>query len=259
MVLRLSHTHTLYKEDNSLLYSLLDEATLGTIYAPTIKLFGRTNDGRGAWMAIISSHVGDDKWAKIQKDRMSFLMNTKWNGRTYSLEKFTGLHRSAFTALQEAAQHVTFQLPNARSRVGFLLDNIVNNDPDLRAALANIRANVNNMRDDFEASISYILPVCPYAKHRARNHRNEANILSFTLKGKNESKTGVDFRWHTKEEYSRLNKEQRAELYTWQQSTIGKQTMKEARRSSATNPSKMSNKQLRSRAASLEKEISEKY
>ena len=207
MVLRLSHTHTLYKEDNSLLYSLLDEATSATIYAPTIKPFGRTNDGRSAWMAIISSHAGDDKWEKIQNDRMSFLMNTKWNGRTYSLEKFTGLHRSAFTALQEAAQHVIFQLPNARSRVGFLLDNIVNNDPDLRAALANIRANVNNMRDDFEASISYILPVCPYVKHRARNHRSGANISSFALKGKNESKTGVDFRWHTKEEYSKLNRE----------------------------------------------------
>ena len=37
MVRRLSHTHTLYKEDNNILYSLLDEATRGTIYAPTIK------------------------------------------------------------------------------------------------------------------------------------------------------------------------------------------------------------------------------
>ena len=148
------------------------------------------------------------------KDRTNLLMNVKWNGRAYSLEKFTGLHRSAYTALEEAALHVKFQLPNERSRVGYLLDNITDNDPDMRAALASIRANINNMREDFEESTKFILPVCPYIKHRSKRGGNSAQI-SGILKGKQDSKTGVDFRWHTKEEYVKLTKEQRTELYQW--------------------------------------------
>ena len=253
MIRRLSHTHTLFKEDNSLVYSLLDEATSGTIYAPTIKPYGRTNNGREAWKAIISSHAGDDKWEKIQRDRLNFIMNVKWNGRTYSLEKFTGLHRSAYTALEEAALHVNFQLPNERSRVGYLLENITNSDPDLRAALASIRANVNNMRSSFEASIKFLLPVCPYIEYKS-NNRNP-NISDFTLKGKSDSKTGVDFRWHTREEYAKLSKEQRSELYNWQKSAQGKATMKATRKSTFSNNGNMDKKQLRSKVASLEKEL----
>ena len=60
------------------------------------------------------------------------MMNTKWNGRTYSLEKFTGLHRSAYIQLEEASQHVNFQLPTEHTRVGYLIDNIQNSDPDLK-------------------------------------------------------------------------------------------------------------------------------
>ena len=121
-----------------MVYSLLDEATRGTIYAPTIKPFSRTKHGRNAWNAIVTSHAGDDKWEQVKKDKMKFLMNAKWNGRTFSLDKFTGLHRSAYVLLEEAALHVNFQLPTEHSRVGFLLDNITNNDPDLCAALASI-------------------------------------------------------------------------------------------------------------------------
>jgi len=89
LIKRLSHTHSLFKSDNNLVYSLLDVATRGTIYAPTVKPYARMKDGRSAWYAIVSSHAGDDKWEQIQKDRMRFLMSTKWNGKTYSLEKFT--------------------------------------------------------------------------------------------------------------------------------------------------------------------------
>ena len=56
-------------------------------------------------------------------------MNTKWNGRNYSLDKFVGLHRSSFVQLEEAAEHVHFQLPTQHTRVGYLIDNIENQDP----------------------------------------------------------------------------------------------------------------------------------
>ena len=115
--------------------------------------------------------------------------------------------------LEEAALHVNFQVPSQHSRVGYLLDNITNNDPDLRAALASIRVNTDGMRDDFERAVAFILPVCPYSKHKANQRRNrQAELSDVRLKGKRDSKTGVDLRRHTKEEYSKLSKEQRAEL-----------------------------------------------
>jgi len=150
-----------------------------------------------------------NQWEQMQKDKMKFIMNTKWNGRTYSLEKFTGIHRTAFVQLEEASSHVNFQLPTEHTRVGYFIDNIQNNDPDLRAALASIRINTNGMREDFEAAVTFLLPVCPYAKHRITNSDKGRNthIGDATLKGKKHSQTGVDLRWHNKAEYAKLSKE----------------------------------------------------
>ena len=102
MTKRMSYDDPLFKTDNGSVYSMLEEATRSTIYANTIKPFSRSKDGRKAWLVMVSPHNGDDKWEQLQKDKMKFLMNTTWNGKTYSLEKFTGAHRKAYVQLQEA-------------------------------------------------------------------------------------------------------------------------------------------------------------
>jgi hypothetical protein len=260
LISRLVHTDPLFKSDNASVYSLLEEATRGTIYASTIKPYATRKNGRQAWLSMISSHAGNDKWEQLQKDKIHFMMNTKWNGRSFSLEKFTGLHRSSFVQLEEAATHVPFQLPSERTRVSYLVDNIANNDPDLRAALASIRINTNGMRDNFEQAVTFLLPVCPYAKHRASNgggNQRNAQISDATLKGKQHSKTGVDLRWHTKSEYETLNKEQRVELYHWQMSKEGKAKLAKDR---LANKGKQGNvitkKQLQAKIHSLEAQLS---
>ena len=106
LIKRLTHNHPLFKSDNAAVYSMLEEASRGTIYATTIKTFSRSKNGRQAWQAMVSSHAGTDKWEGMFKERSKFLMNTKWNGRNYSLDKFTGVHRSSYVQLQEAAKHV---------------------------------------------------------------------------------------------------------------------------------------------------------
>ena len=232
LINRLTHVDPLFKSDNAMVYSLLEEATRGSVYAPTIKPFARRKDGRSAWLSMVSSHAGEDKWEQLQKDKHRFLMNTKWNGRNYSLEKFTGLHRSSFVQLQEASAHMSFQLPNEHTRVGYLIDNIENNDPDLRAAIASIRINTNGMRDDFEKSVAFLLPVDPYSKSRARNRQKNPSISEARmLKNQQQSKTGVDFRWHTPAEYRKLNQDQQAELYEWQNTKEGKEAIAKQRKS----------------------------
>ena len=221
LIARLDHNDPLFKSDNATVYSMLEEATRGSVYASTIKPYARKKDGRSAWTSMVSSHAGKDKWEQLQKDRTKFLMNSKWNGRTYSLEKFTGLHRTSFVQLQEAASHVNFQLPTEHTRVGYLIDNIDNSDPDLRAAIASIRLDVNGMRTNFEDAVACLLPVDPYAKHRSSKNKN-AQISDVKLQSKAQSKTGVDFRYYKYDEYLKLNAEQKKELYHWQSTKEGK-------------------------------------
>ena len=54
LIARASHTHTLFHNDNSDLYFLLEEATCSTPYATSIKPFQRNRDGEGAWKALTS-------------------------------------------------------------------------------------------------------------------------------------------------------------------------------------------------------------
>ena len=63
MIKRLAHDDPLYRSDNALVYFMLEELTRGMVYASTIKPFSKAKDGRAAWLAMSSSHVGTDKWA----------------------------------------------------------------------------------------------------------------------------------------------------------------------------------------------------
>ena len=256
MIARLSHNHPLYKTDNAKVYSALEEATRSTAYSSTVKAFSRRRDGRAAWKAIVSSHAGSDKWEILQKENTKWLLNTKWNGRIYSLEKFCNQHRTKFVNLEEAQNHVDFQLPTAHTRVGYLLDNIENADADLRAAIANIRQNVNDTRSNFEAAIAVLLPVDPFLKqrknnggHGRNNNTNGANISS-ALTSNNDSnsagigKTGVHLRFHKVNEYTKLTAAQKDELYQWRTSQPGKKFSndeKKKRKHSGPAPSNLTN------------------
>ena len=55
LVNRASYDHPLFRDDNSKLYYLLEEATRSTQYAALIKPFQRRKDGRGAWLALIGT------------------------------------------------------------------------------------------------------------------------------------------------------------------------------------------------------------
>ena len=69
MIKRLDHDDPLYKSDNALVYSMLEEATRGTVYASIIKPFSRYKDGHSAWLLMVSSHAGTNMWEQLYKDR----------------------------------------------------------------------------------------------------------------------------------------------------------------------------------------------
>ena len=264
LILRLSHDHPLFKTDNSTVYG----STRGSNYSHTIKPFSRTKNGRGAWLAIMTSHVGINQWEKIEKENSSWLLNASWNGKKYSLESYCSQHRAKFQQLEEASQHLNFQLPNEHTRVGYLLNNIQNSDPALQAALASIRQDKDGLRNKFEDAVAILIPVDPFVQNKANKRTTSYEISSVVTNNGRGSKTGVELRWHKPNEYKVLTREQKDELREWQISNDGKKAIADAKESYFKNKKKRkandnsnsegnSKKKYSARIASLEKQISE--
>ena len=89
LIARASHTHALFRDDNSVVYYHLEEATRGTSYGASIKPFQRGKDGRGAWKALTSQYAGKDKWEAEIKHQEQLLHTRIWKGQSnFSLDSF---------------------------------------------------------------------------------------------------------------------------------------------------------------------------
>ena len=253
----------LFPEDNSDVYYKLEEAMRGTLYMASIKPFQRAKQGREAWLAITGQYAGKDKWAAEIKQQEQLLHTRVWKGQSnFSLEKFITQHRNAFVSMQACAEriHSQYQLPNGRSRVGFLLDAIQCSDAGLQAAMASIRTDdrPDGMRNDFEQSAAHLLPYDPVGKKHAAgsSKRGSANVSALSYEatdvaafGTRIGKSGVHFRYYDKSKYSKLMKEQKTELCEWQSKGGA-----ERDRSDAKSKKAKFNKAV---AAAVEKKISE--
>jgi hypothetical protein len=245
LIARASHAHPLYREDNQLVYYKIEEGVRSTSFAASIKPFQRTKDGRSAWLALLNQFAGVDKWeAEIKK--MEQLLHTRtWKGQgSYPLEKHVSAHRHAFVSMTAAAEHVTYQLPNEHSRVGYLLDSLQTGDAGLNAAMASVKTDSgdNGKRNDFEAAVTHLLPYDPVVKRRtdAKGKRGHAEISSVGTAGtadihafgskKGIGKTGVHFRYHSNSDYLALNTDQQAELRAWRKTPEGQKAMKDSKR-----------------------------
>ena len=84
-------------------------------------------------------------------------MNRNWTGTTaYTLEKHIDRHRAAFVSLSEATDYVSHQIPNNRTRVGYLIDSIDSKYAKILSGLAAIRQDDQGMRETFEqAAVFY--------------------------------------------------------------------------------------------------------
>jgi hypothetical protein len=240
LVQRASHGHVLFREDNSAVYYQLEEATRATSYAASIKPYQRAKNGRDAWLALSKQYAGQDKWESEIQQHEQLLHTRLWKGQSnFTLERFIAQHRNAFVSMQAAAEHVTYQLPNEHSRVGYLLEAIQCNDAGLQAAMASIKTDQtpNGMRNNFEAASTHLLPYDPVQKKRKDQSGSkrasadisdvtagqETNVSSFGTK-KGTGSTGVPLRYHTKAEYDLLERAQKDELREWRKNKGGRET-----------------------------------
>ena len=271
LITRASHTHPLYRDDNAGVYYDIETAVRGTQYAASIKPFQRTKDGRGAFQSLCGQHAGDDKWQAELKKADDLLHNRVWKGQgNFPLERFVAQHRNAYITMQECAEHVPFQLPNAHTRVGYLLEGIKCSDADLLASIALVKNDdgTNGKRSDFEATAAFIIPNCPVAKRKQQNKRAYGSISATDGDGEGTGnasvsatsgirsgigKTGVEFRFYKKKEYDQLSKEQKNELREYRD----KQGETPKKNDTTKQPQNGGKKQKQMIAAAVKKEIAD--
>ena len=257
MVHRFSHTHALFADDNRKVFDDLELATRGTKYAASIAPFKRTKNGRESFLTLKAQHAGPAMWDAQQRTDFDFLLNRKFtDGGTVTLERFIAQHRNAFTSLQRCSENVSVQVPEERMRVGYLIENIICADPDVKAALAAIKLDDSptGLRNNFERAAALLLPVDP-VERKKKGKRTIGNISAATAKpsasggGKDGfGPSGVQLRYHTSKEYSQLSKAERLDLAEW------RRNKKEGNFSKRGKSKKFGQKQLRAHVASLLKE-----
>ena len=270
MIARASHSHVLYKSDNAHVYSLIEQAARNSTFLSTIKPFENRKNGRAAWLALVTAHVGDSKWEQILNENNKWLINAKWNGKKYALETFVALHRQKYEQMKEASMNVTYQVPTEHTRVGYLLDGIESDSPALHAAIATVRNDKDLSRQSFDLCVAILVPSDPFTRNESLK---ASKNITFSISGADGSATGqisnngrgsktsVDLRWHTASEFSALSRDEKTELSNWQRTDDGKKATSDARSQhfkakKRKNPKvgKKDEKKLRARVAVLEKE-----
>ena len=117
----------------------------GSSVESTFKTFSRTQNGRGAYLALIDHQVGASKYRTTLKKRINLLQSIKWNRRNYSLEKHVSNHQQAVDDIQDCSEHITVTTPDQSQRAEYLIDSINCPDSTLQASIGLIRSNVRNM------------------------------------------------------------------------------------------------------------------
>ena len=121
-----------------------------------------------------------------------------------------------------------FKLPNEYSHVGYLLDAIEITDASLQAAMAfvcNDDDPTNGKRSSFEATETCLLPHDPVVKKRHNNpvlcNNSEISTIDSTKLKSGMGVTGVNLRYHKRDEYLKITTEQKKELHVWLESSAG--------------------------------------
>ena len=203
MTARIPFSGSLYKTDNKTVYLHLSEAYRGTACESTVKAIKQ--DGRAAFMALMSHHAGDEKYHSIAKNLVHKLNTWKCNGSSCSMERHVSTQRQCFEELLNCKVHVEVMLPGEEQRVTYLMDSIASGDGNVTATIGLIKNDLNGMRRDFEKAASALIEVDPFVRGKHKGGGRTATISSVDYSA-GRGGTGVDLRWHTPQEYRALSK-----------------------------------------------------
>ena len=191
-----------------------------TEYAASIKRHIRTKDGRGAYLDICLHHQGSNKWKSIAEVADKKLTSMRWNGHShrYTLAMHIANARTYHNDLLRASQYVPVDVPTEPTRVTRLLNSIETRDQFLISAIVEVKGDdgANGKANDFEVAADYLLKMLP-AKSRDNVPNYQISAIEFDFEHESDipSKgpdTGVEVRYHSKDEYSSLSPDEKEEL-----------------------------------------------
>ena len=204
----------MFRNDSAKVFQELSKGLAGSKYAATIARFydvnGRMN-GRGAYFAAETQHAGQAVWEEQIENSDDYTKTRKWSGLTSMLlESHIDGHRNAFVNLTEADTHVNYQLPNDRTRTTQFLNSLNSTDPELIAAIVDIKKDDPGMRENFEETIAFLAPCDLVACKRSNSKQPSAEISGATanignLKDGKFGTTGVELRWYKYNESNALD------------------------------------------------------
>ena len=226
------HNGTNYNSDNARVFGILAKALSGTNALASITRHQRTQNGRGAYLDLITHHMGSVKWEKMVELAEAVLNLRIWNGRNsrYPLRMHIVRHREAFNDMQRASEHIAFTPPDETTRVRHLMTSIQTPDPTIISAKTNIHADPTK-KNDFEQAADFLLQVAPTPNTTGTNHRISALKHGKRKNGKGGRrgeiktgpKTGVELRYYKRKEWMEdLSQEQRDECQEIRRSETSK-------------------------------------
>ena len=211
------HTTAGFAEDSARVLNILVNVLKGTSFEVSIAPFKRNRDGRGAFASLTQHNLGTNRWEHFLEQADKVISTQVWNGRShrYPLKLHVAKHREAHNNMIRASQFIPFDVPNETTRVRRFLASLQSSDPRVIAAKTTILAD-DAKKGDFEEMANFLLIAAPPLKPQntgGEKHRISA-VDSFN-KTPHKGKTGVEFRFHSKDEYNKLSTEQKSELYEW--------------------------------------------
>ena len=134
-------------------------------------------------------------------------MNHKWTGKTaHTLDNHMNIYRASFVSLSEGTDHISHQISNNCTRVGYLIDSIDSKDAVILSGLAAIKQDDQGMRDTFEHAAVFLAPTCPVAKKLATKRKISFDPSISATDGNQygTGKTGVELRYHKQHDFLAL-------------------------------------------------------
>ena len=135
--------------------------------------FARTNDGRGAYLALNAHYLGDATQGRIRTHADNLLSRTYFDGksRNFTFEKYCEVLNRAIQDLADTGE----QVPMDR-QVRILLNGI--RDPRLQSA-GNTILSAQSLRGDFDAAINHMAQVLDmHTSYKTQSNNSNRQISS---------------------------------------------------------------------------------
>jgi hypothetical protein len=186
LVRRARHDDDVFVENNKKVWQMIRAVTHKTDAWSVVKTFARTENGRGAYFALVGQYKGRGHVNRIKTEARSVLDKLFWNGksRNFSWDTFTSRLQGAFDDLAEFGDFRTDE-----HRVTCLLEK-VEKDSGLTAACTFIR-NDPRYALDFSNALEYLSgEVMALYRIRTRDTRDTRNVSALSTPGRGQNRGG---------------------------------------------------------------------